>query len=107
MPPSERSVSEVLQDIVGNIQDIVRSEVRLAKTEVGEELTKAKAASLAIGGGALSGIFSASFLLLAIVYALSRVVPDWAAALIVAGGSGPSWRRPIQQGSSGAGSGPG
>jgi len=84
MAPTDRSVSDVLQDIIWNIQDIVRSEVRLAKTEVREEVSKARDASVLIGVGALSGTFSAFFLLFSIVYALSRVVPDWAAALIVA-----------------------
>lgn len=84
MLPADRSVSEVLQDIVGNIQDIVRSEVRLAKTEIREEIANAQSASLVLGVGALSGIFGAGFLLLAIVYGLSRVLPDWAAALMVA-----------------------
>jgi len=84
MAPTGRSVSDVLQDIIWNIQDIVRSEVRLAKTEVREEVSKARDASVLIGVGALSGTFSAFFLLFSIVYALSRVVPDWAAALIVA-----------------------
>ena len=37
----ERSVSAVLADIVGNVQDIVRSEVRLAKAEVKEETAHA------------------------------------------------------------------
>jgi uncharacterized membrane protein YqjE len=83
MATTDRSVSDVLQDIIRNIQDIVRSEVRLVKTEVREEVSKARDASVLIGVGALSGTFSALFLLFSIVYALSRVVPDWAAALIV------------------------
>ena len=84
MPSNDRSVSDVLQDIVGNIQDIIRSEVRLAKTEVRQEAVKAKSASLLLGVGAVTGIFGTFFLLLTIVYALSNVVPNWAAALIVA-----------------------
>jgi len=84
MATTDRSVSDVLQDIIRNIQDIVRSEVRLAKTEVREEVSKARDASVLIGVGALSGMFSAFFLLFSIMYALSKVVPDWAAALIVA-----------------------
>jgi uncharacterized membrane protein YqjE len=84
MATTDRSVSDVLQDIIRNIQDIVRSEVRLAKTEVREEVFKARDAGVLIGVGALSGMFSAFFLLFSIVFALSRVVPDWAAALIVA-----------------------
>lgn len=84
MATTERSFSIVLQDIVRNIQDIVRSEVRLAKTEVREELTKTRAASLLVAVGAVSGLFSVFFLLLTLVYALSLVIPAWAAALCVA-----------------------
>jgi hypothetical protein len=36
----DRSFSEVVQDIIGNVQEIVRSEVRLA-TEMREEAAKA------------------------------------------------------------------
>jgi cytochrome c biogenesis protein CcdA len=58
--------------------------VRLAKAELREEITQARSASVLVGIGALSGIFSVFFLLLAAVYALRLVTPDWAAALIVA-----------------------
>ena len=84
MPALERSFADVLNDIVHNLQDIIRSELRLATTEVREELNKTRAAALLLGVGALSGVFGIFFLLLATVYALSYVVPDWAAALIVA-----------------------
>lgn len=33
----QRSISELLRDIVENIQEIVRSELLLAKTEIKEE----------------------------------------------------------------------
>jgi hypothetical protein len=87
MASVDRPISVVLQDIVGNIQDIVRAEVRLAKTEVGEELGKARSAGMLLGVGAIMAIFAALFLLLATVYALSLGMPQWAAALIVAAGT--------------------
>lgn len=80
---SDRSVSEVLHDIVSNLQTIVRSEVRLAKTEIQEEASRAKAALFLILGGAVTAVLAAVFVLLAAVFALIRVVPAWAAALIV------------------------
>ena len=83
MTTNDRSFSVVLQDIVGNIQDIVRSEVRLAKTEIQEQAAKAKSASILLSGGAISGVLSAWFVLLAMVYGLARIMPDWAAALSV------------------------
>ena len=85
MVPSDRSISDILQDVLRNLQDIVRSEVRLAKTEVRQEIVKAKSAALLMAAGALCGVFALFFLLLAGVYALSLVVPGWAAALIVTG----------------------
>jgi len=84
MTSGERTIFTVLQDIVDNVQDIVRAEFRLAKTELQEELAKAQSAGLLLGIGAVAAMFSVLFLLLASVYALSRVLPQWAAALIVA-----------------------
>ena len=84
MAASIRSIPEILQDVLTNIQDIVRAEVRLAKAELGDELSRARSGGLLIGVGAVAAIFSALFLLLACVYALGRVMPNWAAALIVA-----------------------
>jgi uncharacterized membrane protein YqjE len=88
MAASIRSIPEILKDVLTNIQDIVRAEVRLAKAELGEELSRARTGGLLIGVGAVAAIFSALFLLLACVYALGRVMPNWAAALIVAAAVG-------------------
>lgn len=78
-----RSVSEVLQDIVGNIQEIVTSEVRLAKLEIKQDAIKAKPAGVLLTVGVLVGLFSAQFLLLAIFFGLSTQMPHWEAAIIV------------------------
>jgi uncharacterized membrane protein YqjE len=83
MAAGDRSLSGVLQDIIRNVQEIVRSEVRLAKTEILEEAAKAKSSTLLLGAGAVTAIFAMLFFLLMIVYALTLVVPSWAAALIV------------------------
>ena len=81
---ASRSVSDVLQDIVGNIQEIVRSEVRLAKIEIRAEAIKAKPAGVLIIVGMVVGLFCAQFLLLAAFFGLSTVLPNWEAAMIVA-----------------------
>jgi len=88
MVASIRSIPEILKDVLTNIQDIVRAEVRLAKAELGDELSKARFGGLLVGVGAVAAIFSALFLLLGCVYALGRVMPNWAAALIVAAAVG-------------------
>ena len=83
MAAEDRSFSDVVQAILGNVQEIVRSEVRLAKIEIGEEAAKAKSSTLLLGAGAVTAIFAMLFFLLMIVYALTLVIPSWAAALIV------------------------
>jgi hypothetical protein len=85
---SGRSLSDVLRSIVDNVQDIVRSELRLAKTEIGVELAKAKQAGVLLGTGAACGFFAVLFALLAVVFGLGNVVPMWTAALIVAAALG-------------------
>jgi uncharacterized membrane protein YqjE len=80
---TDRSMPEVLQDIVGNIQEIIRSEVRLAKAEMREQASKAAKASTLLGAGALAGIFSLALILATCTLALAMVVPAWLAALIV------------------------
>ncbi len=83
MAIGERSITDVLQDIIGNVQDIVRSEVRLAKSELLDELVKVKAAAPLLIVGAVTGVLATLFLMWAIVYALALVLPIWAAALVV------------------------
>ena len=84
MPASERSISDVLQDIIRNVQEIVRSEVRLAKHEIRDEAAKAGSAGKLIGAGAVAAFYAAFFILFAIFWALSGVMSTWAAALLVA-----------------------
>lgn len=78
-----RTVADVLQDIVGNIQEIVRSEFRLAKAEIQLETAKAARSAVPLMIGALLALYAIGFLLLAAVHALSIVVDPWLAALIV------------------------
>jgi apolipoprotein N-acyltransferase len=85
MAAQERSIADVLQDILRNIQEIVRSEVRLAKSELGDEFTKVKASAPLLVVGAVAGPLAAFFLAWAAFYALALVLPQWGAALIVAG----------------------
>ena len=78
-----RPVPEVLQDIVGNLQEIIRSEFLLAKTELKEEAKQAAKPAVTFGVGLIFGIYGMGFLLLAAVYTLALVMPVWLAALLV------------------------
>jgi uncharacterized membrane protein YqjE len=78
-----RSVPEVLQDIVGNIQELIRSEFRLAKAEVKQEATKAAPPLKMIVAGAAMGFYALGFLLFTAVMGLATMMATWQAALIV------------------------
>jgi len=82
--PSERTFSDVVQDIVGNIQHIIRSELQLAKTEVKEETAKAGKAAGIMGAGGVLGLYAGGFVLLTLARALETVMAPWLASLIVA-----------------------
>lgn len=80
----ERSIAAVLGDIAGNIQEMVRAEIRLAKAEAKAEVgTAARGATLLAAGGGMA-VLALAFLSLAGVYLLATVVALWMAALIVA-----------------------
>jgi hypothetical protein len=83
MTTDPRALSTVLGDIVGNVQQIVRAEIRLAAVEVRDEAFKIRRGSVLIGAGILIGALGLGVLLLAAVYALSTVVSPAMAALIV------------------------
>lgn len=79
----DRSISEVLQAIVADVQGIMRSEVRLAKTELREEAVKTKTSAIWLGAGTAASLFATLFLLLAVMLAIATALPAWASALIV------------------------
>ena len=72
MANGDRPISAVLNDIVGNVQDIVRSELRLARTELTTEATKAGSAAALIAVGVLLLAFSAGFVLLLFLLLFAR-----------------------------------
>ena len=78
-----RPVAAVLADVVGNLQAILNSEIRLAWAQTREELGMLRTAVTLIIIGVLAGLLSGFFLLFAAVAALSVVVAFWLAALIV------------------------
>ena len=80
----ERPMSEVFRDIIGNVQEMVRSEVRLARVEIKEETSKTARAGAMLAAGAVMAMIAGVFLLVCLAQLLDMVMPDWAAALVVA-----------------------
>lgn len=81
----ERSVSEVLQAILRDLEDMVRSEIRLAKVEIREEVRRTVSSSVWIAAGAAVAVSAWIFLLWTLAFALATRMPMWAATLVVAG----------------------
>lgn len=84
MNGSDRSIGTVLSAIVGDLQQIVRAEVRLARAEVRDEVGKAKRGAVLLLCGGVVLAASLGLILLSAVYALAIVWPLWAAALAIA-----------------------
>ena len=78
-----RSIGEIVQDVVHDFGDIVRSELRLARAEVTDNVRKAGKASGLLGAAALCGFFAAACLVITCVAALALVMPVWLAALLM------------------------
>jgi uncharacterized membrane protein YqjE len=79
----ERPMTEVLKDIVTNVQEMVRSEVRLARVELREEASKTARAGAMLAAGGVLGIIAGVFALVFFAQLLAMVMPDWAATLVI------------------------
>src|SRR5262245_25480446 len=83
----DRSIAAVVKDIVFDLQEIIRGEVRLAKVEVREELSKARRAMLLMAAGAVFAVLAVTFLLLTGRDLLATIMRPWLATLVVTGSS--------------------
>jgi hypothetical protein len=81
----DRPVSDVLQDVLKNLQELVHSEVQLLKVEVREDATRALSGATWLGLGAINVCLAWMMLLWAAVFALAPVMPLWGATLVVSG----------------------
>jgi uncharacterized membrane protein YqjE len=77
-------MAEVFRDIIANVQEMVRSEMRLARVEIREEASKTARAGAMLGAGAVLAMIAGVFLLVCVAQLLDLFMPDWAAALVVA-----------------------
>lgn len=82
----ERSTGELLGDIVGELQTIVRKEVELARHELREAVLVRGQAAAALVVAGLLGLIALACAVVAGAVALSLVMPRWAAWAVVSGG---------------------
>ena len=81
--PSERPISRIVEDILRHVGEIIRSEIRLAQTEMKQDFQEVKHAGTYLITASVAGMFALGFLLLAAVYGLSTIMPPWLAAISV------------------------
>ncbi len=85
MPASDPSLTTLLRDLIGDLSELIRQELRLAQAEVGQKVARAQMSVICIAAGLLSAFCAVLILLQAAVIGLAEVMPAWAASLSVGG----------------------
>jgi uncharacterized membrane protein YqjE len=83
-PVAEQSTAELVQRASEQISHLVRDELALAKAELAEKGKHAGVGVGLFGGGGALALYGLGVLIISFVLLLDLVMPNWAAALIVA-----------------------
>jgi uncharacterized membrane protein YqjE len=82
-PHDGASTAELLGRLSDQMSTLVRQEIELAKTELGEKGKRAGIGAGMFGGAGLAALYMVGTLLAAVIAALSLAMDTWIAALIV------------------------
>lgn len=80
---AHESAASLLSRLVGDFAELIRNEVALAKAELAESSTRAKAGVVALIGAVATLLAGSLALAAAIILGLSKVMEPWLAALLV------------------------
>lgn len=83
MYSNDTSLKTLLRDLITEVTELIRQELRLAQVEGSEKVAQAQHSMIAIAAGMLLAFCALLILLQAVVVALAQFVPAWAASLIV------------------------
>jgi hypothetical protein len=78
------STRAILEDVLRDVTNIMRVEVRLARAEVKDDLRAAGRAAGMFGGAAVCALLVAGSLTTCVIAGLALIMPVWLAALLVA-----------------------
>ena len=81
----ERSLFTLIGELPDTVSTLVRAEIDQIKAEISYKIKHFGIGSGLVAGAATVGVFLMFTLLLAAIFALSLVMPAWAAALTVSG----------------------
>lgn len=79
------SVVQLVRGLVGDVGELTRLEIELAKAEMNEKIDKIQAGAGLLGTGSVLALAGLVVLLMACVYALATQIPLWASAFVVGG----------------------
>jgi hypothetical protein len=77
------SLRELVGGMAEDARDLVRGEVALARAEMEQKVDRVTAGVISLFGAMMLAYSGLIIVLIAAAQALTRVVPDWAASLIV------------------------
>lgn len=83
MDARERPVGDLLGDFAAETATLIGLEMELARAEVGQQVTRAKAGAGMFAGATMLGLAGLGALTACLVAALDEGMPTWLAALIV------------------------
>src|SRR3546814_7060782 len=83
MATADQSFKSLLSDLIGDVGQLIRQELRLAQAEASQKVSRARHGATSIVVGAMLGFGALLILLQALVVALAEVVEPWLAAGIV------------------------
>ena len=81
--PSTHGIGAVVGGLAGDVQDLVRGEIALARAELDQKFHRVLLAAVWLMGGALLAFAGLVVVLQGVAFALAIVLPAWAASLIV------------------------
>lgn len=82
-PLSAESTSGLLSRLFGDFAALLRNEVTLAKVELSQSTTRAKAGVISLIGAVSTLLAGSLALVAAIILALGKIIEPWLAALVV------------------------
>jgi hypothetical protein len=83
--PAALTTKELVKALLGDVTELVKTEVELARTELKRDLKTQATMAAGVGTGALLAYAGIILLFVTMALALGTVMPAWGAALVVAG----------------------
>lgn len=80
------SIGGLVRGILGDLRELIREEIALARVEIRDQASRAKIAAASLGAAAVALAFSGIFLLIALAVGVADLFlwPVWAGFLVVA-----------------------